>query len=339
VFTTEERLEKVLSAAPGQFEFVEPDGYFSLDPEEEVELQTAPWGLDMVGVDSADYTGKGSHIYVLDTGVRTTHTDFGGRAVPAVDCTDDVLEECASGDLICAADKQGHGTHCAGTAAGSTMGVAPDALVYSIKVLSDGGGGSWSWSYWALDWLATKGQKPSISSMSLGGKGIVNGMKAAVDAAVIAGVAVVVAAGNNDADSCGFSPAFVASAITVGSTTSANQRSSFSNYGSCTNIWAPGSAILSASHTSDSGTTSLSGTSMACPHVSGAVAMLFEELGAGKAAGEMVRELQTRSAKNRISGLFGGLYGPDNNFLLWVGAGDAPPPSGSHCRRRLLCVG
>merc|ERR1712088_265416 len=117
----------------------------------------------------------------------------------------------------------------------------------SVKVLSDQGSGSWSWSYEALDWLATSSVRPAIASMSLGGGGVISGMRDAVNAAVNAGVVVVVAGGNDNSDACGFSPAFVPSAITVGSTTNADRRSSFSNYGRCTDIWAPGSDVKSLS--------------------------------------------------------------------------------------------
>merc|ERR1719376_430336 len=186
--------------------------------------------------------------------------------MPSLDMTSGNPRECG-GDMSCAGDVQGHGTHCAGTAAGESYGVASSAAVKSVKVLSDQGSGSWSWSYYALDWLATNPTRPAVASMSLGGSGTQQAMRDAVDAAVNAGVTVVVAGGNSNGDSCRFSPAFVPSAITVGSTTSRDARSSFSNYGSCTNIWAPGSSVLSAGHTSNSDTAWMSGTSMACPHV------------------------------------------------------------------------
>merc|ERR1712060_167793 len=170
----------------------------------------------------------------------------------------------------------GHGTHCAGSAAGESYGVAVGAKIRSVKVLSDQGSGSWSWSYYALDWLATNPTRPAIASMSLGGSGTQQAMRDAVDAATNAGVSVIVAGGNSNSDACRFSPAFVPSAITVGSTDSLDRRSSFSNYGSCTNIWAPGSSILSAGHRSDTGTATFSGTSMACPHVAGGAALVLE---------------------------------------------------------------
>merc|ERR1719322_1143242 len=278
------------------------------------------WGLTRVGADERDYTGIGSTVFVLDTGVRVSHQEFGGRAVPSLDMTIGDPVEC-NGDRNCAADNQGHGTHCAGTVGGETFGVAPGAAVRSIKVLSDQGSGQWSWSYYALDWLAVHPTRPAVASMSLGGSGNQQAMVDAVDAAVNGGVTVVVAGGNENTDACTKSPAFVPSAITVGSTTSSDARSSFSNYGSCTDIWAPGSSILSASHRSDTGTATLSGTSMACPHVSGGAALLLEQ-NPGLSSSGVISQLGANAIKSRISGLKSG----DTNHLLYVGGGGSPSP-------------
>merc|ERR1719203_1503346 len=222
--------------------------------------------------------------------------------------------------MNCAEDREGHGTHCAGTAAGESYGVAPSAAVKSIKVLDDDGSGSFSWMYYALDWLAINPTRPAVASMSLGAAGALQAMADAVDAAVDEGVTVVVAAGNSNNDACRFTPAFVPSTITVGSTTSLDARSHFSNYGYCTNIWAPGSSVVSASHTSDTGSISFSGTSMACPHVSGAAALVLEADPLKKASA-VLEELLASAALNVLTGL----RSVDTNALLYVGEGGAPP--------------
>merc|ERR1719411_1273677 len=287
-------------------------------PEIEAE-EAATWGLNRIGADQRSRAGAGATVFVLDTGVRFTHREFGTRASSALDMTAGNPRVC-NGDRNCALDRQGHGTHCAGTAAGETFGVAPAATIKAVKVLSDGGSGSWSWSYYALDWLATNPTRPAVASMSLGGMGTQRAMKDAVDAAVNAGVTVVVAGGNSNSDACRFSPAFVPNAITVGSTTSTDSRSSFSNYGSCTNIWAPGSSVVSAPHVSDTASTSLSGTSMACPHVSGAAALVLEA-DPTKKASAVIQELVDTAYLRVLSDLKAG----DTNALLCVAEGGAPP--------------
>merc|ERR1719471_2081670 len=237
---TERDLERLAQSAKGVIKFIEPDRTVHMIPEiKPTNVEAATWGLNRIGADRRVRTGAGATVFVLDTGVRSTHREFGGRAASALDMTSGSLREC-NGDADCARDAQGHGTHCAGTAGGRQYGVAPAAAVRSVKVLSDQGSGSWSWSYEALDWLAAgtaKTVRPAVASMSLGGSGTQQAMREAVDAAVNSGVVVVVAGGNSNSDACNFSPAFVPSAVTVGSTTSTDSRSSFSNYGSCTDIW------------------------------------------------------------------------------------------------------
>jgi subtilisin family serine protease len=328
---SEKFLEGVLEAGKGLIKYVEPDIKASFTLELAAE-QAASWGLDRVGVADSSSKGKGANVYVLDTGVRTTHDDFEGRAIAGIDLSSGKLVVCGN-DKSCARDGQGHGTHCAGTVAGKTFGVAPEARIYSGKVLSDTGSGQFSWSYDALDHLATDGLRPAVASMSLGGEGVLSAMGAAVDAAVAAGVVVSVAGGNSNSDACGFSPAFVPSAITVGSTTSADVRSSFSNYGACTDIWAPGSDITSASHKSDDGTQTLSGTSMACPHVSGAAAIVLGESPSLNSEG-VLQALLDKSIRNVINDL----RIEDTNALLWVGDVAAPPtptvgPPSARCPR------
>jgi len=322
---TENDLEKLVHSAKGLIDFIEPDQTVHMIPEiKSPSVEARTWGLNRIGADSRGSTGVGATVFVLDTGVRSSHNEFGGRAASALDMSSGSLREC-NGDVNCAADGQGHGTHCAGTAAGETFGVAPGAAVRSVKVLSDSGSGSWSWSYEALDWLAAgtaKDVRPAVASMSLGGPGSQQAMRKAVDAAVNSGVVVVVAGGNSNTDACNFSPAFVPSAITVGSTTSEDKRSSFSNYGSCTDIWAPGSSVESAAHTSDSGSATFSGTSMACPHVSGGAALLLG-VDPSKSPATVVQNLLEKAALNVISDLRAG----DTNALLWVGEGSAPTPA------------
>jgi serine protease len=316
---TEEELKVVLQAAGGLAKFAEPDLAMSTLPDMPSVQSEASWGLTRIGAPLRATTGVGVHVYVCDTGIRATHQDFGGRAISALDMSSGSLKEC-NGALNCGADAQGHGTHCAGTVGGRTFGVAPGAWLHSVKVLSDSGSGSWSWSYSALDWLATSGERPAVASMSLGGSGTQNAMKEAVDTAVAAGVTVVVAGGNDNSDACGFSPAFVPKAITVGSTTSTDARSYFSNYGSCTDIWAPGSDITSAAFDSDTGSKTMSGTSMACPHVSGGSALLLESSPELLSA-DIISTLLDNAISNAITDLKPG----DVNKLLYVGAGGPPP--------------
>jgi len=318
---TEADLEQVITSNKAAVKFVTPDQEDMMIPEieEDVGVQAATWGLNRIGADSRGRTGAGATIYVQDTGVRVTHQEFGNRASSALDMTSGSPVAC-NGDVNCAADRQGHGTHCAGTAAGATYGVASSAAVRSVKTLSDQGSGARSWQYTAIDWVTVNGVRPAVISMSLGGNGADPAYNTVIDAAVEGGVVVVVAGGNSNSDACNFSPAFAANAITVGSTDSRDQRSSFSNYGPCTNIWAPGSSILSASHTSNDGSRSLSGTSMACPHVSGGAALILEGNPRMKSSA-FLQQMLDDAYLNVVSDLKFG----DTNALLCVLEGGAPP--------------
>ncbi|XP_071511541.1 aqualysin-1-like [Diadema antillarum] len=232
----------------------------------------ASWGLDRIDqrylpLDnsySPSNNGRGVNVYVIDTGVWPTHDDFGNRAVAAYDAVGN------NNGIDC----NGHGTHCAGTVAGTNYGVAKSANIYGIRVLGCLGSGSNSGIIDGMDWVVSNGQKPGVVSMSLGG-GASSTTDAAVKRMYDAGFTVSVAAGNSDEDACGTSPARSGYALTVGATDNTDARAYFSNYGSCLNIFAPGVDITSAWKGSDSATSTISGTSMACPHVSGVAALVL----------------------------------------------------------------
>lgn len=234
---------------------------------------SAPWGLDRIdqtsGLDGT-YTDAGTAsgvtVYVIDTGI-TAHDDFASRLSPGINMIADRSEDDAT-------DGNGQGTHVAGTIAGTVHGVAKGAQLVPVRVLDDTGSGSISGVIAGIEWVLGNHtpDTPGIINMSLGG-GISESLDDAVEAAVTAGIVVVVAAGNDADDACVHSPARAASAITVGATTTTDARASFSNYGTCLDIFAPGSSIRS---TWKDGTTALlSGTSMATPHVAGAAAVLW----------------------------------------------------------------
>jgi len=317
---TEHDLEELLSTTAEMIESIEPDHEVSIpddefveDGPEDEEMSAAAetWGLTRIGADQRRSDGSGTNVYVLDTGVRVTHSQFSGRAVPQLDMSSGNLQVCSSSSSSCAADRQGHGTHCAGSAAGRTFGVAPGARVFGVKVLGDDGSGYGSWSQSALDWIARNGRRPAVASMSLGGPGTSSADRRAVDAAVSRGVTVVVAGGNSNTNACNFSPAFVATAITVGSTDSRDRRSGFSNYGSCVNIWAPGSGVKSASHRGDDRSATFSGTSMACPHVAGAAALALQA-SSSLSPSAVLRKLRDAAESGKISDL---KSGDTNRFL------------------------
>ncbi|WP_046494234.1 S8 family peptidase [Streptomyces odonnellii] len=236
--------------------------------------QTNPpsWGLDRIDQAALplnqqytypDTAGEGTTVYVIDTGVRITHQDFGGRAAYGYDAVD--------GDNT-AQDGNGHGTHVAANVAGNVYGVAKKARIVGVRVLNNAGSGTTAQVVAGIDWVTRNHSGPSVANMSLGG-----GANAALDTAVQnsinSGVTYAVAAGNNGLNAQNYSPARVADAITVGATTSTDARASYSNYGARVDLFAPGSAITSAWNTSDTASSSISGTSMATPHVAGAAAV------------------------------------------------------------------
>ncbi|MEU2183486.1 S8 family peptidase [Streptomyces thermolilacinus] len=230
------------------------------------------WGLDRTDqADTAgdnaytypDTAGEGVTAYVIDTGVRVSHKDFEGRATHGFDAVDN--DESAD-------DGNGHGTHVAGTIAGAAHGVAKKAKIVAVRVLDDNGSGTTEQVVAGIDWVAKNHQGPSVANMSLGG-GADEAIDEAVRKAIAAGITFGVAAGNESSDAGQVSPARVEEAITVASSTKEDGQSEFSNFGKVVDIYAPGSDITSTWNDGDEGTRTISGTSMATPHVVGAAAV------------------------------------------------------------------
>ncbi|MCX6047605.1 MAG: S8 family peptidase [Chloroflexi bacterium] len=260
--------------------YVEPDRVVSIDDENAVDTtqSSATWGLDRIDQHNLPLnakfnyvaTGAGVNVYIIDTGIRIAHTQFGGRASYGYDAVDGSLP---------ADDCNGHGTHVAGTIGSATYGVAKGVKLVAVRVLDCSGSGTNSGVIAGINWVKSQKQAhvsiPAVANMSLGGS-FSSALNQAVTSAIQVGVTFAVAAGNSNTNACNSSPASVTSAITVGATQSNDARASFSNYGSCVDIFAPGVNILSTWNTSNTATNTISGTSMATPHVAGVAALYLQ---------------------------------------------------------------
>lgn len=297
---------KALLADP-RVAYVAEDGYVQA-----IATQSpATWGLDRIDQrnrplsNSYTYTtnGAGVHAYIIDTGIRLTHSQFTGRMGNGFDAV-------TSGGT--ANDCNGHGTHVAGTVGGTTHGVAKGVTLHPVRVLDCNGSGSFAGVIAGIDWVTANRVRPAVANMSLGG-GAYQPVDDAVTRSIAAGVTYAVAAGNSSgANSCNFSPARTPNAITVGSSDSSDRVSSFSNQGGCIDIFAPGSSITSAYYTSNTATAVLSGTSMASPHVAG-VAALYLQANPNATPAAVTSAMVTASTKNVLTGV----VAPAPNRLLF----------------------
>jgi uncharacterized protein (TIGR03437 family) len=300
--------------------FVEEDGEVTIDA-----TQTgATWGLDRI--DQRDlplnttyvYNNTASNVtaYIIDTGILASHTQFGGRVRSGYTAIAD-----GRGTTDC----NGHGTHVAGTVGGSTYGVAKGVNLVAVRVLNCSGSGSNSGVIAGVDWVTADhaAGSPAVANMSLGG-GASTALDTAVNNSIADGVTYAVASGNSNTNACNSSPARVANAITVNSSTSTDARSSFSNYGTCTDLFAPGSSITSAWYTSTTATNTISGTSMATPHVAG-VAALYLSGTPGASPATVWAAIRDSSTLNKITNPGTGSPNRLLYSLLSTGGGGSAP--------------
>lgn len=284
----------------------------------------ATWGLDRV--DQRDLpldktynyngNGKGVHVYVIDTGIRVSHSEFGGRA----DVGFDALNDGKRG-----IDCNGHGTHVAATVGGNTFGVAKNVLLHAVRVLGCTGSGSTAGVISGVDWVTQNRELPAVANMSLGG-GVDGAMDEAVRRSIAKGITYVLAAGNDNKSACNSSPSRTPEAITVGATTNSDGRATFSNYGECVDVFAPGHQITSAWFTSDTDNKVLSGTSMAAPHVAG-IAALYLQGNPNASPNDVAKALMDNSTPDKVGSA--GRCSPNKlSFMGFIPApSDAPPPS------------
>ena len=297
-----------------------------------VSQSPATWGLDRVDQralpldNTYTYNNDGSNVtvYIIDTGINFTHVDFGARATKGID-------EVTSGGS--AADCNGHGTHVSGTVGGTTYGIAKNVKLVAVRVLNCQGSGTTSGVIAGIDWVTANRVLPAAANMSLGG-GFSATLNQAVARSVAAGITFAVAAGNSTANACNSSPSSEPSAITVGATTSSDGFASFSNFGSCVDISAPGVSITSDWYSSNTATNTISGTSMASPHVAGAAALYLSANPTATPA-DVANALTSNATSGAITSLPTGTV----NLLLYTGFISPVEPGPPTARFTFTCTG
>jgi len=317
-------LEKAMKAMPG-VEYVEEDSVLDGSPETVasrsnqeswglLRIDKGGSGLDDTSASSNANAGKNAHVYVMDTGIRTNHQEFGGKAIPTLEVDNFFLKECSKAETECAQDKHGHGTHAAATVSGKTSGVAPGATVHAVKVLNDQAQGSYANVLMAMDWILQHGQKPAV--MLTGATSGLNvdtsrSMKDAIDKATADGFPVIVGGGDSKENACRTTPGFVPSAITVGASTEKDEREASSNFGNCLDLFAPGANIKTADILSDTGYVSVTSTSVAAAHVAGATAVAL-----AADPTKTAKEITTQLMRNAADGaMVGDMNGAPNKLL------------------------
>ena len=258
----------------------------------------ATWGLDrsdqrnlpLNSTYNVDGNAQGVPVYVVDTGVLASHQDFAGRVKAGYTAVSD-----GNGTTDC----NGHGTHVAGTIAGTKYGIAKSASIIPVRVLDCNGSRTTSTVIAGLDWVASQNPRNAVVNLSLGG-GTSTALDDAINRVVNKDIVVVVAAGNNNADACNYSPSRVPAAITVGATTNQDQRANYSNYGKCLDVFAPGSNITSDWYSSNTATATASGTSMASPHVAGLAAIL-RAIYTGENVSQITNRILNKATTNKVT--------------------------------------